>query len=158
MQFCRGAVSGNIRTRRYPRNSFTSYWKRGCVPRQQEMNDRSLLEGITEFHAHSQMLKQAPAAIIVCADMNRDKYPTDAFWVQDCAAATENILITARDKGLGTCWLGVYPKENRMAGMSKLLNIPGHIVPFSAIAVGYPAAVKSPGSRYDESRVHYNHW
>jgi nitroreductase len=122
------------------------------------ITERSLLNGITEFHAHSQMLKQAPGAIIVCADMHRDKYPADAFWIQDCAAATENILISAQDRGLGTCWMGVYPREKRMAGMRKLLNLPDHVVPFSAIAVGYPAAVKSPGPRYDEKRVHYNHW
>jgi nitroreductase len=120
------------------------------------ITERSLLEGITEFH--SQMLKQAPAAIIVCADMNRDKYPGVGYWIQDCAAATENILIAAQDRGLGTCWLGVYPRENRVAGMRRLLNIPEHIVPFSAIAVGYPAAVKSPGPRYDESRVRRNGW
>jgi nitroreductase len=122
------------------------------------ITERSLLEGITEFHAHSQMLKQAPAAIIVCADMNRDKYPGVGYWIQDCAAATENILIAAQDRGLGTCWLGVYPRENRVAGMRRLLNIPEHIVPFSAIAVGYPVAVKSPGPRYDESRVRRNGW
>lgn len=122
------------------------------------ITERSLLEGITGFHAHSQMLKQAPAAIIVCADMNRDKYPGVGYWIQDCAAATENILIAAQDKGLGTCWLGVYPRENRVAGMRKLLKLPDHMIPFSAIAVGYPAAVKSPGIRYDESRVHLNRW
>ena len=122
------------------------------------ITERSLLNGITEFHEYSKMLKQAPAAIIVCADLNRDKYPGVGYWIQDCAAATENILIAAQDRGLGTCWLGVYPRENRMAGMKRLLNIPEHIVPFSAIAVGYPAAVRSPGPRYDESRVHHNHW
>lgn len=122
------------------------------------ITERVLLEGITQIHEYSKMLKHAPAAIIVCADMNRDKYPGVGYWVQDCAAATENILIAAQDKGLGACWLGMYPKEGRVEGLRRLLNTPEHIVPFSGIALGYPAATKNPGSRYDESRVHRNGW
>ncbi|MFX4260856.1 nitroreductase family protein [Pelotomaculum propionicicum] len=122
------------------------------------ITERTLLEGITEFHEYSKMLKQAPAAIIVCADMNRDKYPGVGYWVQDCAAATENILIAAQDLGLGACWLGMYPKNDRVEGLRRLLNIPEHIVPFSGIALGYPASAKSPGSRYDQTRVHRNGW
>lgn len=122
------------------------------------ITERFLLEGITEFHQYSQMLKQAPAAIIVCADLTLNKYPGIDYWVQDCAAATENILLAAQAKGLGTCWLAVYPRQDRMAGMSRLLGLPEHIVPFSAVAVGYAAKIKSPGSRYDGSRVHRNGW
>lgn len=122
------------------------------------VTERSLLEGITEFHEYSKMLKHAPAAIIVCADLNCDKYPGVGYWVQDCAAATQNILIAAQYKGLGACWLGMYPKKERVEGLRRLLNIPEHIVPFAGIALGYPAAVKSPGSRYDGSRVHRNGW
>lgn len=122
------------------------------------ITERALLEGITEFHEHSKMLRQAPAAIIVCADMNLDKYPGIGYWVQDCAAATENILIAAQELGLGSCWLGMYPKKDRVEGLRRLLNIPEHIVPFSGIALGYPASAKSPGSRYDQTRVHRNGW
>ena len=122
------------------------------------ITERSLLEGITEIHEHSKMLKQAPAAIIVCADLTRNIYPGVNYWIQDCAAATENILLAAQDKGLGTCWLGVYPREERMAGMRRLLELPEHIVPFAAVAVGYPDEIKSAGSRYDATRVHRNGW
>lgn len=122
------------------------------------ITERALLEGITEFHEYSKMLKKAPAAIIVCADMNRNKYTGIGYWVQDCAAATENILIAAQDLGLGACWLGMYPREGRVEGLRRLLNIPEHVVPFSGIALGYPTESKSPGSRYDESRVHRNGW
>lgn len=122
------------------------------------ITERSLLEGITKFHEYSQMLKQAPAAIIVCADRTLNKYPGIDYWIQDCSAATENILLAAQDKSLGTCWLGVYPKEERMAGMSRLLELPEHIVPIAAVAVGYPAEIKSARSRFDESRVHRNGW
>ncbi|NLI12648.1 nitroreductase family protein [Pelotomaculum propionicicum] len=122
------------------------------------LTERSLMEGITKFHPHSKMLKHAPAAIIVCADLNRNKYPGVDYWVQDCAAATENILIAAQAKGLGACWLGMYPREERVEGLRRLLKTPQHIVPFSGIALGYPASAKNPGPRYDETRVHRNGW
>jgi len=122
------------------------------------ITERSLLVGITEIHEYSQMLKQAPAAIVVCADLTCNKYPGIDYWVQDCAAATENILLAAQDKGLGTCWIGVYPRKERMAGISGLLGLPEHVVPIAVVAVGYPAEVKSARSRYDASRVHRNCW
>ena len=122
------------------------------------VTERPLLEGITEFHPFSQMLQQAPLAIVVCVDLTCDKYPGTNYWVQDCAAATENILLAAQEKGLGTCWLGVYPKEERVEGMRRLFRLPEHIIPVTGIAVGYPAETKPTDSRYDGSRVHRNRW
>jgi nitroreductase len=122
------------------------------------ITERSLLNSITEFHEHAQMLKQAPAAIIICADLTADRYPGANYWVQDCSAATENILLTATEKGLGSCWLGIYPIEKRIKGLTGLLGLPENVVPVSAIALGYPAETKNTGSRYDGSRVHRNHW
>lgn len=122
------------------------------------ITEHSLLNGITEFHEYAQMLKQAPAAIIVCADLKSNKYPAANFWIQDCAAATENILLAAQDEGLGSCWLGVYPIEKRIKGLTRLLGLPENVIPISAIALGYPAEIKSTGCRYDSSRVHSNRW
>ena len=78
------------------------------------VHERAALEEITQFHQYSQMLKEAPVAIIVCADPGRSKYPFD-YWIQDCAAATA---------GLGTCWLGIYPQPERVEALRqmKLLN------------------------------------
>ena len=122
------------------------------------ITERSLLNGITEFHDYAQMLKQAPAAIVVCADLTCNKYPGINYCVQDCAAATQNILLAAQARGLGSCWLGIYPREDRVAAMGRLLGLPEHIVTISAIALGYPAETKHIRSRYDASRVHHNGW
>ena len=115
-----------------------------------------ILSEIPSFHNHAEMLKDAAVGILVCGDMNLEKHR--GMWVQDCAAATENILIAVQAKGLGAVWLGVYPREERMDGLRKLLNIPEHVVPFSLISIGYPAEEKPRSNRYNESRIHYNRW
>lgn len=120
------------------------------------LRDRLLLNKIADFHPHAKMLYEAPLAIVVCCDRNLIK--CEWFWPQDCSAATQNILIAARAKGLGSVWCGVYPRQELVDGMSMLLNLPEHIIPFSLIAVGYPAEEKPPADRYDPSRVHYEGW
>lgn len=119
------------------------------------VKDRQLLIEITKAHPYSKMLMEAPMAIIVCGDQTREY---SGFWVQDCSAATENILIAARDKGLGSVWLGVYPREKMVEDIRKIFNIPGDVIPLNIIAIGHPAEEKEPADRYDESKVHLNKW
>jgi len=80
------------------------------------------------------------------------------WWVQDCSAATENLLIAVHAMGLGAVWLGVYPKEERVDGVRKLLGLPEHVIPLNIISIGHPAETKTPGDRYEPSRVHQNKW
>lgn len=120
------------------------------------IKEREILNEIPEIHPYSGMLAHAPAAILVCGDKRLEKY--EGYWIQDCSAATENLLIAAQAKGLGAVWLGVYPVEDRVAGIRKLLGIPEHVTPFSLISIGHPAEQKPPSDRYDPSRVHHDRW
>jgi nitroreductase len=117
------------------------------------ITERGLLDEIPKFHHYSQMLSEAPAAILVCGLREKSG---DGFWIQDCAAATENILIAIQAKGLGGVWLGVYPKPDLIENVSNLLELPDWVIPFSLIALGYPAEHKPPANRFDETRIHYN--
>ena len=116
------------------------------------IRDQAKKDAVTKFHAHGTPVERAPMGILICGDMDRVKY--DVMWVQDCSAATENLLIAAAGIGLGTCWLGIYPREERMAGMKQLCNLPDNIVPFALISVGVPAEEKGPADYYDAARVH----
>ncbi|NLG85338.1 MAG: nitroreductase family protein [Firmicutes bacterium] len=121
------------------------------------IRERRLLDEVPRFHAHAQMIREAPLAILVCGEAEKAKFE-GAYWVQDCAAATENILIAATAKGLGSVWLGVYPVAERMEALRRLLGIPEEIVPFALIPIGRPAEEKPPADRYDPQRVHYDRW
>lgn len=120
------------------------------------IRDRQLMETIPDIHPYSKMLREAPAAILVCGDPTLEKY--HGYWVQDCAAATENILVAATALGLGSVWLGVYPEQDRMVGLRKLLGIPEYIIPFAIIPVGYPDEQKEMVDRYEAERVHTERW
>jgi nitroreductase len=120
------------------------------------IDDKNILNSITNFHNHSDMLKDASAAILVCFDINLEKYKGMA--VQDCSAATENILIAANAKGLGSVWLGIYPKKDRINGIKDLLYMPKNIIPFSLISLGFPKEIKIKNRIIDKNRIHYNIW
>jgi nitroreductase len=120
------------------------------------ITDIQHLNTIPTFHPHSQMLKQASAAIAVCLDTELETHK--GMGVQDCSAATENILIALHAYGLGGVWLGIFPREERINGLRKLLHIPNHIIPISLISIGYPAEQKPREERYNDLRVHYNKW
>jgi nitroreductase len=120
------------------------------------VTDRLQLNALAEVLPYGKMLTTAPLGIIVCGDLEREK--SKGYWVQDCSAATQNILLAAHAQGLGAVWLGVYPREERVRDVRKALGIPETVIPLCAIAVGSPAEQKPRTERYDAARVHHNAW
>jgi len=120
------------------------------------VDGRETLNRLADASPNASMLKNASHAIVVCGDTSAEFYPE--YFVQDCSAAAENILITATDLGLGSVWLGVYPKMDRVEKIVQIMNTPEGIVPLCMISLGYPAESREPSNRYDEKKVHYNKW
>jgi nitroreductase len=120
------------------------------------IDDRKKLDSITGVNPNAKMCKEAQAAILVCGDTTKEKYP--GFWVQDCAAATQNILLAAHERGLGSVWTGIYPIPERVQGFRQLLEIPDTIIPFCLVPLGYPAKESPQVDRFQRDRVHYNSW
>lgn len=118
------------------------------------VDDRETLNALSENHPYAKMLRQAPICICVCGV---DNGPA-GYYQQDCAAATMNILIAARELGLATCWMGVAPRKERMEAVRRILGIPDDICPFNLIAVGHAAEERSRPERWDETLIHRNRW
>lgn len=118
------------------------------------VTNRQMLDNLAKIHPYGKMLVKAPLCIAVCGD-TRISLPS---WVQDCSAATENLLLAATALGLGAVWVGVYPEEERINPIKKVLRIPESIVPLNLISVGHPAEQKGPRTQYDELRVHRERW
>ncbi|MDA8100670.1 MAG: nitroreductase family protein [Nitrospiraceae bacterium] len=120
------------------------------------ITERTILDAIPAFHPYSAMLKHASVAVLVCGDLRLEKYK--GCWVQDCSAATENLLLAATAKGLGSVWTAIYPFDERIAGIRKLLNLPDEVVPLSLVPLGYPAQNPGRADRFDAGRIHRNAW
>ena len=120
------------------------------------LTERQLLDAVPAIHPHAAMTAAAPAAILACGEPALEKYP--GFWVQDLAAAVQNLLLAAHGKGLGAVWCGIYPDPARMAAFRTLLDIPQTILPFALIPVGHPAEEKATIDRHRPERVHKNGW
>ncbi len=98
---------------------------------------------------------EAPLAIVVCGNLSHAlPLKLSEFWVQDCSAATENILLQATDLGLGAVWCGIYPDKARAKKLAKLLEMPGNQIPLNIIYIGHPAQEQPARTQYDEKYVH----
>jgi nitroreductase len=121
------------------------------------VTERRDLDAIAGMSPYATMCAQATAVVAVCADLGKGAAPNpeDIWWVQDCSASVENILLQIVDEGLGGVWLGWYPDKGRVAAFSARFGLPGHIVPFAVVALGYPAEAPPKGGRFDPAKLHY---
>ncbi len=120
------------------------------------VTDKPVLEGLAQANPNAGMAAHAPLAIVVCGDKTKALTRVPDYWVQDVAAATQNILLAAQGMGLGAVWTGTYPTPERVQGVTRVLNLPEHIIPFCTIVIGYPEKYQAPKDKWDESNISYN--
>jgi nitroreductase len=118
------------------------------------VTDKETLNNLAEAHPHGKMLSEAPLCIAVCGDLAI----SESFWVQDCSASTENLLLAATALNLGSVWLGVYPRQDRVNNIREVLKLPETVVPLNLVSIGHPAEKKEPRTQYDEQKVHLQQW
>lgn len=92
------------------------------------VKDADLREQIIEIDPYAKALSTAPVAVVVCADKRRVSEPKEWFWIQDLSAAAQNMLIEAASMGLGSLWMGLYPRQ--CGQLKQLLKLPGIYRPF----------------------------
>ena len=81
--------------------------------------------------------------------------PVTEYWIQDCSAAVENILLRATDLGLGSVWCGAYPQKRVEDNLQDVLALPEDHIPLAIIHIGYPLEIPEPRDQYDPERVHF---
>ena len=103
-------------------------------------------------------LADCGGAIIVCGDIKKAYIESLSYMLQDCSAAIENILLAAPGIGLGGCWLGIHPREERINLIREFFRLPENIIPVGACALGFPVEKVPPRSRFDRNKIHENSW
>jgi nitroreductase len=117
------------------------------------VQDRNTLNKLSEAHPYGKMLSEATLAIAVTGASEK----TD-WWTQDCSAATQNILLAASGLGLGSVWLGVHPRPDRVKALREILGIPQEIQVLSLVAIGHPTEKRPGRTQYDPEKVHRDKW
>jgi nitroreductase len=123
------------------------------VVRQQER-----LQELADVLPHGKMIGTAALGLVVCGDLQAAHDGQLSYLLQDCSAAIENILLAVHGLGLGACWLGIHPREQRIADVSRVLKLPVGVLPVAAMAIGYPGENKEPRSRFNPDYIHYEQW
>jgi nitroreductase len=118
--------------------------------------DADSIEKLIEVHPNAHMLRSASAGILICYDtlLQHD----EGYGPVDCSASTQNMLLAAHGLGLGACWIGIYPRKNRMKLLHKVFNLPEHVIPFAVISVGFPDEEKNKPARYNKNRIQLEKW
>lgn len=123
------------------------------------INDRAILDNLAKQLPNAKMLLNAKAAIVVCGNLQKAlEGDGREFWVQDCSAATQNILLTAESMGLGAVWTGAYPRKETVNIIKVELGLPEHIVPLNVIPIGWQTGEEKPKQKYTEENVRWNKW
>ncbi len=123
------------------------------------IDDRQILDALGSKLPYAKMLLKAHAAIVVCGDLSKSLPGWEQqFWVQDCSAATQNILLAAESLGLGAVWTAAYPAKERMEIVMDTLKLPEHIIPLNVIPIGFPAGNEKPKDKWKDDNLHWNIW
>ncbi|MDR2010501.1 MAG: nitroreductase family protein [Bacteroidales bacterium] len=123
------------------------------------VQDRNIMNILADSLPNARMLKNAQAAIIVCGDITKAYTDVDeAYWVQDCCAASQNILLAAEAVGLGAVWTAAYPYKERIEPVKNHLNLPEYIIPLNVIPIGYPTGEDKVKDKWKEENLRWEKW
>lgn len=123
------------------------------------VTDQAQLRALAAALPFGKMLNQAGAAVAVCGLPKKSLAGKESeYWIQDCSAASENILLAAESLGLGAVWLGVHPVADRVAAVRKALGIPAEAVPLNVISIGVPAGGEQPKNKFNPANIHWEKW
>lgn len=118
------------------------------------VTDTAVLEKLRAAGRYTNMA--APLAIVVCGNLSRSLPDHLAqYWIHDCSAASENILLAATALGLGAVWCGAYPQDSVQERISAALGLSDEQIPLNIIFIGHPDQTQPPRDQYNAEYIHY---
>ncbi len=120
------------------------------------VREKEAFAAIAARNPYAQMATQASVCIVVCVDLNDEKYP--GYWQQDCSAAIQNMLLAARGLDIGTVWTGVYPDEQRVKDFKAYFALPDHAHVLGIVVCGHPAQSFKTRDNFDQKKIFHEKW
>ncbi len=123
------------------------------------ITDKEKLDALSKVHPNARIENGSTLVIAVCGSLDNGlNGRAKEYWIQDCSAATENLLLAAHAIGLGAVWCGVYPIEERCAAVREVLAIPEGYMPLNLVTIGYPAVHPEPKDKWNPAKIHRGQW
>lgn len=122
------------------------------------VKDQAVKDKLTEGHSAAQPAKRAPVVFVICGEPAASIPGINDYWIQDCSAVSENMLLAAHGMGLGGVWIGVYPVPENVARVSSVMGLPEGTLPLGMLAIGYPAENPAPKNKWKPANIHYEKW
>jgi len=119
---------------------------------------RETLDELCSRLPYAKMLDKAGAAIVVCGIPDKDEVFSKDYWIMDCSAASENILLACHALGLGAVWTAVHMDVERISTVRNILNIPENIIPLNVIPIGIPKETGQALDKFKEENIHWEQW
>ena len=96
------------------------------------VTDKAVLSRIAEITDHGKFIAGSAACFAVFGEKH------EKYYLEDCCAATENLILALQGYGVGTCWVAG-DKKPYADDIRKLLNVPPNYSLVSLIPAGFPA-------------------
>ena len=108
-------------------------------------SDKEILNKICSMCPNGPFIKDAPHLIAVFSKDTK-------YYIEDCSAATQNMLLAIEALGLGGCWVAG-DKKDYVGEVIKIFNVPKGYKLVSMISVGYPKKPQGPKNKKDLKEV-----
>ena len=120
------------------------------------VDNKDLMKKICEHSLNQECIHNAAFLVVVCSDSEQTERHYGLrgqrlYTIQNCAAAAENMLLTAHALGLGGTWVGAFDEEK----IREFLDIPKWARPQAILAFGYPDEVPDHKRIKDLSIITY---
>ncbi len=113
--------------------------------------DKEILKKICGMCPNGPFIKDANFLIAVFSKDTK-------YYIEDCSAATQNMLLAIEALGLGACWIAG-DKKDYIEDVRKIFGAPAEYKLVSMISVGYPKKANSPKSKKDvQELLHWEKW
>jgi nitroreductase len=98
------------------------------------ITEKGLLKQIAALADNGKFIADAPVCFAVFGEKSAK------YYLEDCCAATENLILALQSYGVGACWVAG-AKKDYAEPVRKLLNVPENFTLVSLVPAGIPSDI-----------------
>ena len=112
------------------------------------IKNKDLLKTIAQSTDHGKFIADAPLCVAVFGERN------EKYYLEDCCAATENLILALQAHGINSCWVAG-EKKPYAESIRTLLGVPEKYTLVSLVAAGCPLEISIAGKKEMKHVVFY---